>query len=70
MTRDYRCGIAKLSELLFTVVDTSGLEPSIETETIQVTLVDAVGIHPWVTGKGDEDNEAVDETCGIGVVHD
>eukprot|EP00210_Caulerpa_lentillifera_P000496 g479.t1 len=35
VTRDYRCGIAKLGDLRFTVVDTSGLEPAMTPESIQ-----------------------------------
>lgn len=36
VTRDYRCGIARLGDLRFTVVDTSGLEPMMTPESIQV----------------------------------
>lgn len=35
VTRDYKEGIARLSDLQFLVVDTSGLEPSMTTESIQ-----------------------------------
>lgn len=35
VTRDYKEGMGKLSDLSFSVVDTSGLEPSMPSSTIQ-----------------------------------